>query len=106
MTHAAHARRFFPAFFLFAAAATSACAGLTAQQQAAVAKVQIITAEPALNCQNLGIVSGSRESDGASGVRGKTVILGGNTVHATPQGVTTAFYCPEAAPAPDAEPVP
>jgi hypothetical protein len=65
-----------------------ACAGLTAEQRAAAAKVQIITTIPALNCQNLGPVSGSGDS-----LRGHTVLLGGNTVQTGPDG-TTAFYCP------------
>jgi hypothetical protein len=72
----------------------SGCAGLTAAQQAAAAKVQIIDTEPAENCQNLGAVSGSRDGDGAGGIRGQAVLLGGNTVHVNPHA-TTAFYCPE-----------
>ena len=74
--------------------ATSSCGSLTAEQRAAVAKVQIITTEPALNCQNLGAVSGSFNSDGARGVRAKAVLLGGNTVVVDAHAVTTAFYCP------------
>ena len=92
-----------------AIAATPACATLTVAQQAAVSKVQVITAEPATNCQNLGIVTGSRESDGPGGTRAKAVILGANTVHVDPQGVSTAFYCPDAVPAEvagDVEPTP
>lgn len=76
---------------------TVACAGLTAEQRAAAAKVQIITASPALACQNLGPVSGSADS-----LRGNTVLLGGNTVQTGPGG-PTAFYCPPPA-APRAPP--
>jgi hypothetical protein len=87
--------------------ATSACATLTAEQRAAAAKVQVITSEPALECQNLGVVSGSREGDGPGGVRAKAVLLGANTVRMDKQGVTTAFYCPDAAEtASDTDPVP
>ena len=86
--------------------ATTGCATLTAQQRAAVSKVSVITSEPALNCQNLGVVSGSRESEGPDGVRAKAVLLGANTVRVDAQGATTAFYCPDSAEAPDTEPTP
>jgi len=76
--------------------ATSSCGSLTAEQRAAMAKVQVITTEPALNCQNLGPVSGSFTSDGPRGIRAKAVLLGGNTVVVDAHAVTTAFYCPPA----------
>ena len=83
------------------------CGSLTAQQRAAVAKVQIITAEPAVNCQNLGPVSGSLQSDGPGGIRAKAVLLGGNTVGVDAHAVMTAFYCPEAVTPPsNADPTP
>jgi hypothetical protein len=74
--------------------ATAGCASLTAEQQAAVAKVQVINREPERNCQNLGAVSGSADSMGPGGIRAKAVLLGGNTVYVDAHGVTTAFYCP------------
>jgi len=87
-----------------------ACASLTAEQQAAVSKVQVMSSDPATNCQNLGTVSGSRDSDGASSMRGKTVRMGGNTVRVDAKGVlstdATAFYCPPPKADPDAEPTP
>jgi hypothetical protein len=73
--------------------ATLACGGLTAEQRAAVAKVQVIGVEPAPDCQNLGVVSGS-DGMGPGGVRAKSVLLGGNTVHVDVHGGTTAFFCP------------
>ena len=86
------------------------CASLTAEQQAAVAKVEIRSSDPALNCQNLGVVSGSRDGDGASSMRGRTVLMGGNTVRVDAKGIVsteaTAFYCPPPKVDPDAEPTP
>jgi hypothetical protein len=93
-----------------ASIAASACASLTPAQQAAVAKVQIVSTDPANDCQNLGTVSGSRDGDGPGGLRGRTVLKGGNTVRVDTKGLTsseaTAFYCPEPKPDPDAEPTP
>jgi hypothetical protein len=90
--------------------AASGCATLTPAQQAAVAKVQIVSSDPASDCQNLGTVAGSRDSDGPGGIRGKTVLMGGNTVRVDAKGLTssdaTAFYCPGPKPDPDAEPTP
>ncbi len=83
-------------------AAVPACASLTAEQQAALAKVQFITTDPAHNCQNLGVVSGSRDGTGAGSARGKAVILGANTLRGDGSAMT-AFYCP---PDPNAEPSP
>ncbi len=78
----------------FCVVSAPACGGLTAEQRAAAARVQIITADPALDCQNLGAVSGSRDNDGAGGIRGQAVLLGGNTVRLDAHGGTTAYYCP------------
>jgi len=60
-----------------------------------MAKVQLITSEPESSCQNLGVISGSTDGDGRGSLRAQAVLLGGNTVQANKQGVTTAFYCPE-----------
>jgi hypothetical protein len=73
--------------------AATACASLTPEQQAALQKVDIRASDPANDCQNLGPVSGARDGDGAGSLRGKTVLLGGNTVLATGND-GTAFYCP------------
>jgi hypothetical protein len=73
--------------------ALAACASLTPEQQAAVAKVQVIQTEPEQRCQNLGAVSGSRESSGAGGLRANAVLLGANTVRVGASSAT-AFYCP------------
>jgi len=87
--------------------ALAACASLTADQQAAVSKVQIQTVDPASNCQNLGVVSGSRDGTGASSLRGRTVILGANTVRLDEKGSgATAFYCPAPKEDANAEPTP
>jgi hypothetical protein len=71
-------------------------------------KVQVQIAEPAADCQNLGVVSGSRDSTERSGLRGRVVLLGGNTVRVDARGGSdgTAFYCPAPKPAPEVEPVP
>jgi hypothetical protein len=91
-------------------ALATACASLTAEQLVAVSKVQIVSSDPAENCQNLGTVSGSREADGPGGMRGKTVLMGGNTIRIDAKGVLstagTAFYCPAAKADPEADPTP
>ena len=96
--------------FSLSLAGVAACATLSPAQQAAVAKVQIVSTDPATDCQNLGTVKGSRDADGPGGIRGRTVLLGGNTVRVDAKGLTsseaTAFYCPEPKPDPDAEPTP
>jgi hypothetical protein len=79
------------------AVVVSACGGLTPQQQAAAAKVQITPSDPAANCQNLGPVTGSSDGVGSGSIRGKTVLLGGNTARVDAHGDGMAFYCPEAA---------
>ena len=76
-----------------------ACAGLTPEQQAAVSKVQVLRSDPAANCQNLGTVSGSAESDDSGGIKAKTVLMGGNTARVDEKGTVhstaTVFYCPD-----------
>lgn len=69
-------------------------------------KVQVINSEPALNCQNLGVVTGSPQSEGPSGMRAKALALGANTVHLDAQGGAMAFYCPDAVEAAPEEPTP
>ncbi len=86
--------------------AAAACASLTVQQRAGVNKVQVISSEPALNCQNLGVVTGSPQSEGPGGMRAKALALGANTVHLDAQGGAMAFYCPDAAEAASEEPTP
>ena len=97
-------------FVCLTGALVTACASLTAEQQAAVSKVQLVSSDPAENCQNLGTVSGSRDADGPGGMRGKTVLMGGNTIRVDAKGglsaAGTAFYCPAAKADPDAEPTP
>jgi len=83
--------------------ATAACASLTPLQQEAVAKVQVIHLTPALNCQNLGVVTGSRESAEPDGIRAKAVFKGANVVHLERDGVATALYCPDSAVEPTGE---
>jgi hypothetical protein len=82
--------------FVLLLLAVPACAGLTAQQRAAAAKVQVVTSEPAFNCQNLGPVSGAANGDGAGSLRANTMLQGGNTVHVDTHGNAMAFFCPEA----------
>jgi hypothetical protein len=73
----------------------ASCGSLTAEERAAMSKVEVITAEPARECQNLGPVSGSP-------LQLEAMRLGGNVVRrdASPSS-GTAFYCP-----PPAEPRP
>jgi len=77
----------------------SGCAGLTPEQQAAVSKVQVLRSDPAGNCQNLGTVSGSPDSDDSGGIKAKTVLMGGNTARVDEKGAiqstATVFYCPD-----------
>jgi hypothetical protein len=87
----------------FALLATNACATVTVEQHMAVAKVLVITTEPARDCQNLGPVTGSRDSDTPSGARARTLAMGGNTVRVDAQGGMAAFYCPNP---PEVEPTP
>jgi hypothetical protein len=82
---------------------TSACAHLTPQQRVGANKILVITTEPALNCQNLGVVTGARDGDGPGGIRAKALVLGGNTVRVDAQGLAMAFYCPDAVEPPPAE---
>jgi hypothetical protein len=77
---------------LLLAVLAAACGSLTADQRAAVANVQVVNAEPAAECQNLGAVSGSVAD--ARGIRWKAVVLGANTVHLDGPSTGTAFYCP------------
>ena len=74
------------------------CASLTPEQQAAVSRVIVMRSNPAPECQNLGPVSGSRDTESATGIRGRTVLLGGNTVRVDAPGMLSsdgaAFFCP------------
>ncbi len=83
------------------------CGSVTEEQRLAISRVQVLSGEPAPNCQNLGSVTGSRDSDGPHGVRAKAVKLGANTVRMDSSGSAYAFYCPAAAVAtPDLERAP
>jgi hypothetical protein len=85
------------------------CASLTAEQQAAVSRVIVMRSDPAPECQNLGPVSGSRDTESATGIRGRTVLLGGNTVRVDAPGMLSsdgaAFFCPPPKPPPAPVPV-
>jgi hypothetical protein len=67
---------------------SAACGGVTAEERAAMAKLQIVVTEPGFTCQNLGDVSGS--------YRLQAVRLGANIVRLdTPTSASgIAFYCP------------
>jgi hypothetical protein len=81
------------------------CASLTPEQQDAVRRVQVRNVSPAWNCQNLGIVTGSPTSEGASGMRAKAVRMGGNVLSMRDNGEASVLYCPTFAVAtPDADP--
>jgi hypothetical protein len=88
-----------PILASFAMLAPLACATVTPEQRAAAATIQVMTAEPANNCQNLGVVSGSPMGTDPGSLRAKAAGLGANMLHMNPDGSATAFYCPSPPPA-------